>query len=157
MKTEFWGVGDLLQNTQLPSGREPTAARSAESKRTFGGTVFFSSVLLPLWQSWSLLPLLQAEAAAPNQLPVSKICYKYAPVVKKGGPPGRIEPGTLHSPLSLSLTHSCCAHNASLLSPHPHPQLPDPQPLLSHRPGRFLVTVPPSVVKIAEQLERIPE
>lgn len=43
---------------------------------------------------------------------------------QEGGQPGR---------------RGCCAH---------HPP-PGPQPLPAHRPHRFLVTVPPSVVKIA--------
>ena len=58
--SDFCGAWDLLQSTQLLSGREATAARTPESKKTVGAAVFFYSVLLPLWQSWSLLPLLQA-------------------------------------------------------------------------------------------------
>lgn len=58
--SDFCGVWDLLQSTQLLSGREATAARAPESKKTVGAAVFFYSALLPLWQPWSPLPLLQA-------------------------------------------------------------------------------------------------
>lgn len=103
------------------------------------------SVLLPLAV---LEPLVSPESrshstkATGNKLLKSKICCKSVPAGRKGGERGR----TGLAP-STHLPHSCCAHYPSLLPPHPHPYSQAP----SHfcLTGRFLVTVPPSVVKIA--------
>ena len=110
---EFWRVGDLLQSTQLLSGRKATAAGPRRCLvGLFHFTLFFCLLSFP-----------QAEAPAQWQL-VSKICSKLAPEGKREAGQGEEAAAPTTPP-------------------------PGPQPLPAHRPRRFLVTVPPSVVKIA--------
>lgn len=133
------------------SGREACAARSSESGKMFGGLAFFSLsyCLSGRLGASCLSPLSQAEAPALRQLERSCEYPRSAPAklgkARREASQGeqRLAPSTLPS-------HGCCCccphQPPGLLLPNPPP---DPPALLSHRQARFLVTVPPCVVKIA--------